>query len=47
MSSTSRRVGTPLHMGQNLDTEPVILDVVYLVPIGSPLFENVPTPACE
>ncbi|KSZ56423.1 cupin [Rhodococcus pyridinivorans KG-16] len=36
-----------LHMGRNLGAEPVILDVVYLVPIGSPLFEDVPAPACD
>ncbi|AWZ26991.1 MULTISPECIES: cupin domain-containing protein [Rhodococcus] len=36
-----------LHVGRNLGTEPVILDVVYLVPIGSPLFEDVPAPACD
>lgn len=36
-----------LHVGQNLGSEPVILDVVYLVPIGSPLFEDVPAPGCS
>lgn len=36
-----------LHVGRNLGAEPVILDVVYLVPIGSPLFEDVPAPACD
>jgi quercetin dioxygenase-like cupin family protein len=37
------------HVGRNLDKKvPVILDVVYLEPIGAPLFEDVtPAPACD
>lgn len=36
-----------MHVGRNLGAVPVILDVVYLVPIGAPLFEDVPAPACD
>ncbi|MEV0297884.1 cupin domain-containing protein [Nocardia sp. NPDC050710] len=35
-----------VHIGQNLGTEPVVLDVAYAVPIGSPLFEDAPAPDC-
>lgn len=35
------------HVGRNLGTEPVVLDVVYLEPIGAPLFEDVPAPPCD
>ncbi len=36
------------HVGRNLGKEPMILDVVYLEPIGAPLFEDVtPAPPCD
>ncbi|TSD97302.1 cupin domain-containing protein [Skermania sp. ID1734] len=35
-----------VHMGQNLGTQPVILDVVYAVPVGKPLLEDALAPAC-
>lgn len=35
------------HVGRNLGSKPVILDVVYLQPIGDPLFEDVPAPPCD
>jgi quercetin dioxygenase-like cupin family protein len=34
------------HMGRNLGTVPVVLYVVYLQPLGDPLFEDAPAPAC-
>jgi len=34
------------HEGTNLGTVPVILDVVYLLPLKKPLFEDAPAPAC-
>ncbi|KAA0024025.1 cupin [Antrihabitans cavernicola] len=35
-----------VHIGRNLGTTPVILDVAYLQPTGKPLFEDAPAPAC-
>jgi quercetin dioxygenase-like cupin family protein len=35
------------HRGQNLTTEPVVLDVVYLLPKGAPFFEDAPAPPCD
>lgn len=35
-----------VHQGQNLGKVPVILDVVYLEPLGAPLFEDAPAPPC-
>ncbi|WP_028463219.1 cupin domain-containing protein [Nocardia sp. 348MFTsu5.1] len=35
-----------VHQGQNLGKVPVILDVVYLEPLGKPLFEDAPAPHC-
>ncbi|MFI9507824.1 cupin domain-containing protein [Nocardia sp. NPDC052566] len=34
------------HMGRNIGTEPVVLDVLYVLPKGSPLFEDAPNPGC-
>lgn len=34
------------HVGKNLGKVPVVLDVVYLEPIGSPLFVSVDAPPC-
>ena len=35
------------HRGQNLTKEPVVLDVVYLLPKGAPFFEDAPAPPCD
>lgn len=35
-----------VHVGRNLGTSPLILDVVYLVPTDKPLFEDAPAPTC-
>lgn len=35
-----------VHMGENLGTTPVVLDVTYLVPAGSPASVSVDAPAC-
>ncbi|WP_408016007.1 cupin domain-containing protein [Rhodococcus artemisiae] len=35
-----------VHVGRNVGTVPVVLDVVYLTPIGAPLSEDAPAPAC-
>lgn len=34
------------HVGRNLGTVPVVLYVAYLEPLGDPLFEDAPAPAC-
>lgn len=35
-----------VHIGRNLETEPLVLDVLYVLPIGSPLSEDAPDPGC-
>jgi len=35
-----------VHIGRNLGTEPVVLDVLYVLPAGSPLSEDAPNPGC-
>ena len=35
-----------VHIGRNLGTTPVVLDVLYVDPAGSPLSESVPNPGC-
>jgi len=35
-----------VHEGNNLGTVPVVMDVVYFVQEGKPLFEDAPAPAC-
>ncbi|AZG47767.1 cupin domain-containing protein [Gordonia insulae] len=35
------------HVGRNLGTEPVVLYVLYLIPLGDPLFEDAPAPGCD
>lgn len=35
-----------VHIGRNLGTEPVVLDVLYVNPAGSPLSEDAPNPGC-
>jgi quercetin dioxygenase-like cupin family protein len=35
-----------VHIGRNLGNDPVILQVLYVDPIGKPLFEDAPDPGC-
>jgi len=35
------------HVGRNVGNVPVVLDVLYLIPLGKPLFEDAPAPACD
>ncbi|WP_427892582.1 cupin domain-containing protein [Kribbella sp. GL6] len=35
-----------VHVGRNLGTKPLILDVLYVLPTGSPLSEDAPNPGC-
>ncbi|MFE3256310.1 cupin [Nocardia sp. NPDC059091] len=35
-----------VHLERNLGTEPQILDVLYVLPAGSPLSEDAPNPGC-
>ncbi len=35
-----------VHVGRNLGTKPVVLDVLYVLPTGSPLSEDTPNPGC-
>lgn len=35
-----------VHIGRNLGTTPVVLDVLYVDPAGSPLSEDAPNPGC-
>ena len=35
-----------VHIGRNLGSVPVVLDVIYVDPAGSPLAESVPNPGC-
>ena len=35
------------HIGRNLGDRPMVLDVVYVLPAGSPLSEDRPTPSCD
>jgi quercetin dioxygenase-like cupin family protein len=36
-----------VHIGRNLGTAPVVLDVLYVLPHGSPLSEDAPNPGCD
>ncbi|HEY4022491.1 MAG TPA: cupin domain-containing protein [Pseudonocardiaceae bacterium] len=36
-----------VHIGRNLGTTPVVLDVLYVDPAGSPLSEDDPNPGCS
>jgi quercetin dioxygenase-like cupin family protein len=36
-----------VHIGRNLGTKPVVLDVLYVDPAGSPLSEDAPNPGCD
>lgn len=35
-----------VHVGRNLGSTPVVLDVLYVDPAGSPLSEDAPNPGC-
>jgi hypothetical protein len=35
-----------VHVGRNLGATPVILEVLYINPVGSPLVEDTATPGC-
>jgi quercetin dioxygenase-like cupin family protein len=36
-----------VHIGRNLGTVPVILEVTYVDPVGKPLSEDAPNPGCD
>ncbi|MGH3793545.1 MAG: cupin domain-containing protein [Pseudonocardiaceae bacterium] len=36
-----------VHMGANKGTDPAILEVTYVIPVGSPLRDEAPAPACK
>ncbi|MFF0728434.1 cupin domain-containing protein [Streptomyces sp. NPDC004134] len=36
-----------VHIGRNLGTTPVVLDVLYVLPHGAPLSEDAPDPGCD
>ena len=36
-----------VHIGRNLGTTPLVLDVLYVLPHGSPLSEDAPDPGCD
>jgi quercetin dioxygenase-like cupin family protein len=36
-----------VHIGRNVGTIPMILEVTYVVPVGKPLFEDAANPGCE
>ncbi|GAA2088407.1 cupin domain-containing protein [Streptomyces albiaxialis] len=36
-----------VHIGRNLGTRPVVLDVLYVLPHGAPLSEDAPNPGCD
>lgn len=36
-----------VHIGRNLGTKPLVLDVLYVDPAGSPLSEDAPNPGCS
>jgi len=35
-----------VHIGRNLGSAPLVLDVLYVLPAGSPLSEDAPNPGC-
>ena len=39
--------GDHVHIGRNLGSTPVVLDVLYVDPAGSPLSEDAPNPGCS
>ena len=36
-----------MHIGRNLGTDPVILQIIYVDPVGKPLAEDAPNPGCD
>ncbi|MDQ3790162.1 MAG: cupin domain-containing protein [Actinomycetota bacterium] len=36
-----------VHIGRNLGATPVVLDVLYVLPAGSPLSQDAPDPGCD
>jgi quercetin dioxygenase-like cupin family protein len=36
-----------VHIGRNLGRTPVVLDVLYILPVGKPLSEDAPNPGCD
>jgi quercetin dioxygenase-like cupin family protein len=36
-----------VHIGRNLGTTPLVLEVLYVLPAGSPLSEDAPNPGCD
>nr|WP_042196710.1 cupin domain-containing protein [Kibdelosporangium sp. MJ126-NF4] len=36
-----------VHIGRNLGTTPVVLDVLYVLPEGAPLAVDAPNPGCD
>jgi quercetin dioxygenase-like cupin family protein len=39
--------GDHVHIGRNLGTDPVILQIIYVDPVGKPLTEDAPNPGCD
>jgi quercetin dioxygenase-like cupin family protein len=35
-----------VHLGRNLGSTPVVLEVIYIMPAGKPLAEDAPNPGC-
>jgi quercetin dioxygenase-like cupin family protein len=35
-----------VHVGRNLGSTPLILEVIYIIPVGKPLAEDAPNPGC-
>ena len=47
-SSISEPAGPEyVHIGRNLGTTPLVLDVLYVLPHGSPFAEDAPNPGCD
>jgi quercetin dioxygenase-like cupin family protein len=36
-----------VHIGRNLGSQPLVLDVLYVNPAGAPLAEDAPNPGCD
>ncbi|WP_328993120.1 cupin domain-containing protein [Kribbella sp. NBC_01245] len=36
-----------VHIGRNLGTKPLVLNVLYVLPKGSPLAQDAPNPGCD
>jgi len=47
-ASIAERSGSDyVHIGRNLGTAPMVLDVLYINPAGAPLSRDTPAPACD